>query len=164
MSSDEQTFTSLILQEARLLDEKQFDEWIALYSKTCLFWMPAWREDGTLTDDPDKELSLIYYRGRRNLEDRIKRIRSGHSVASNVMPRTTHIVSNIELVESTDNSAYLHSAFSTFVYDVRTNRSHTFFGRYTHRLEMQDGSWIISEKIIHLMNDMIPTMLDVYSV
>ena len=164
MSDEEHKFASLIWQEARLLDEKKFDKWIDLYSKTCLFWMPAWREDGTLTENPDEELSLIFYRGRRNLEDRIKRIRSGHSVASNVMPRTTHIVSNIEMVECSDLSACLNSAFSTFVYDVRTNRSHTFFGRYTHRLELQDGNWIISEKIIHLMNDMIPTMLDVYSV
>ena len=36
----------------------------------------------TPTDDPDRELSLIYYRGRANLEDRVWRARSGQSVAS----------------------------------------------------------------------------------
>jgi hypothetical protein len=38
----------------------------------------------------DSELSLIYYRGRRNLEDRVQRIRSPFSVASKVMPRVAH--------------------------------------------------------------------------
>lgn len=164
MSNEQFNPATVIWQEAQYLDERKFDDWIGLYSRTCLFWMPAWREDGTLTEDPQRELSLIYYQGRRNLEDRVQRIRSGHSVASAVLPRTTHMVGNILVEESGQDLLRVNSAFTTFVFDVRTNRSHTYFGRYTHQFVQEDGQWRISQKIIHLMNDMIPTMLDVYSI
>ena len=69
----------LLFEEAKLLDERRFKEWLALYVEDALYWMPAWRDDGTQTQNPERELSLIYYRGRRNLEDRKStRLNSSH--------------------------------------------------------------------------------------
>jgi len=155
----------LLYREALLLDTLDFDPWLELYTPDCLFWMPAWRDDGTQTEDPDRELSLIYYRGRRNLEDRVKRIRSGFSVAAAVMPRVSHIVINV-LVEpaGAEGAVRAHSAFNVSVHDVRSNRSHSYFGRYEHEIVTTDGGPLISRKIIRLMNDVVPTMLDVYGI
>src|SRR5690349_19962668 len=86
---------AFLYREALLLDRGDFDAWLNLYTTDCVFWMPAWRDDGTQTEDPDRELSLIYYRGRRNLEDRIQRIRSQLSIASKVMPRVSHMIGNV---------------------------------------------------------------------
>ena len=83
---------TLLYREALLLDQGNFEDWLDLYTADCLFWMPAWRDDGTQTENPDRELSLIFYRGRRNLEDRVQRIRSGFSVASVTMPRVAHLI------------------------------------------------------------------------
>ena len=57
----------LLYREALYLDRGEWDAWLDLYLPDAIFWMPAWRDETTLTDDPDRELSLIYYRGRRNL-------------------------------------------------------------------------------------------------
>ena len=84
-----------LYREALLLDRGEYDAWVELFTPNCLFWMPSWRDDGTQTEDPDRELSLIYYRGRRNLEDRFQRIRSGFSAASVVMPRVSHMVGGV---------------------------------------------------------------------
>ena len=149
--------------EALLLDRFDFDPWIALYTADCVFWMPAWRDDGTQTDDPDRELSLIYYRGRRNLEDRVKRIRSGFSVASDVMPRVAHMVGNV-LARPEGEGVRLDSSFIVNVHDVRSQRCHAYFGRYEHLLRREGEEWRIASKIIRLMNDVVPTMLDVYGV
>jgi len=155
---------AILFREALLLDSGDYDAWLALYTPDCLFWMPAWRDDGTQTEDPDRELSLIYYRGRRNLEDRIARIRSGMSVASVVMPRVAHMIGNV-LVGSADNGEVpVDSSFVVNVHDVRTNRSHAYFGRYEHGFRLENGEWKISRKIIRLMNDVVPTMLDVYGI
>lgn len=155
---------ALLYREALLLDRLDFDPWLALYTSDCLFWMPAWRDDGTQTEDPERELSLIYYRGRRNLEDRVKRIRSGFSVASAVMPRVAHMIGNV-LSESVDEShVRVDSSFIVHVQDVRTNRAHAYFGRYEHELSLVDGDWKIARKVIRLMNDVVPTMLDVYGI
>lgn len=153
-----------LYREALLLDRFDFDPWLALYTSDCLFWMPAWRDDGTQTEDPDRELSLIYYLGRRNLEDRVQRIRSNSSVASAVMPRVAHMIGNV-LAEAVDDATMrLDSSYIVNVHDVRTNRDHAYFGRYEHELRFEEGGWKISRKIIRLMNDVVPTMLDVYGV
>jgi 3-phenylpropionate/cinnamic acid dioxygenase small subunit len=155
---------ALLYREALLLDRRDFDEWLTLYTPDCLFWMPAWRDDGAQTDDPNRELSLIYYRGRRNLEDRVQRIRSGMSVASVEMPRVAHMIGNVLAEETQAGTVRVDSSFIVSVHDVRTNRSHAYFGRYEHELQLDAGGWRISSKIIRLMNDVVPTMLDVYGI
>jgi len=155
---------TFLAREALLLDRLDFDPWLALYASDCLFWMPAWRDDGTQTEDPDRELSLIYYRGRRNLEDRVQRIRSGFSVASAVMPRVAHMIGNVLTEAVGDGRMRVDSSFIVNVHDVRTHRSHAYFGRYEHELLLDDGSWKISSKIIRLANDIVPTMLDIYGI
>jgi 3-phenylpropionate/cinnamic acid dioxygenase small subunit len=164
MSGESTQFAELLTREALLLDRGAYQEWLDLYTPDCVFWMPAWRDDGTQTQDPDRELSLIYYRGRRNLEDRVKRIQSGLSVASSVMPRVSHMIGNV-LVEASDGQrARIASVFTVHVHDVRTSRAHVFFGRYEHELVFVEGRWMIAGKVIRLMNDVIPTLLDIYSI
>ena len=156
---------AVLYREALLLDRGDYDAWLDLYTTDCLFWMPAWRDDGTQTEDPDRELSLIFYRGRRNLEDRVQRIRSPVSVASRVIPRVAHMIGNV-LAEPVDNGARVRidSSFIVNVQDVRTQRTHAYFGRYEHELRQENGAWKISQKIIRLMNDVVPTMVDVYGI
>ena len=154
----------ILHQEALLLDRLDFDPWIALYTSDCVFWMPAWRDDGTQTEDPERELSLIYYKGRRNLEDRVQRIRSGFSVASAVMPRVSHMIGNVLVQAGDDTTVRVDSNFIVNVHDVRSRRDHAYFGRYEHELRLEDGAWKISRKVIRLMNDVVPTMLDVYGI
>jgi 3-phenylpropionate/cinnamic acid dioxygenase small subunit len=84
--------------EARLLDDRQWDEWLSCYSPQVIYWMPAWGDDDQLTRDPQKEISLIYYPNREGLEDRVYRIKTERSGASTPEPRTTHIISNVELL------------------------------------------------------------------
>lgn len=153
-----------LYREALLLDRLELEQWLELYSADCVFWMPAWRDDGTQTEDPHAEISLIYYRGRRNLEDRVRRIRSGFSVASAVMPRVSHIVGNILISGATDGCVQLESSFIVNVHDVRTRRAHGYFGRYEHELRWDGEEWKITRKVVRLMNDVIPTLLDVYSI
>lgn len=164
MNDPTPVFARLLSLEARLLDESRFEEWVDLYTPDCLFWMPAWREDGTLTANPDAELSMIYYRGRRNLEDRFKRMRSGHSVASNSMTRVSHMVTNVMVDEVDASAARTRATFHVDVYDVRISQSYCFFGSYRHAFVRTGDRWTISEKIIHLQNEVIPTMLDIYSI
>jgi len=42
--------------------------------------------------------------------------------------------------------------------------AHAYFGRYEHELRLEDGSGRISQKIVRLMNDVVPTMLDIYGI
>jgi benzoate/toluate 1,2-dioxygenase alpha subunit len=54
-----------LYREARLLDDAQWDEWLTCYAPGATYWMPAWDDDDQLTQDPQSEISLIYYPNRR---------------------------------------------------------------------------------------------------
>jgi 3-phenylpropionate/cinnamic acid dioxygenase small subunit len=154
----------LVHREARYLDEQRWDEWLALFAEDCEYWMPAWKADGTLTTNPQAELSHIYYASRAGLEDRVVRIRSGKSAASTPMPRTAHILGSVLPLEAPADRLRLGSTWVSHVYFPRSSESHAFFGRTEHELALNGGDWRIARKKILLQNDYIPTMLDVYCV
>jgi 3-phenylpropionate/cinnamic acid dioxygenase small subunit len=156
--------TALLYREAALLDRQQWDDWLALYLPDCVFWVPSWTGETTVTRDPQTEVSHIYYASRSGLEDRVWRIRSGLSVATIPMPRTLHAVTNIQLIESSDGALTLESNVSVDVFNLKTQSSHRLFGRVEHRLAMTDGAWRIARKTVVVLNDYLPSVVDIYSV
>ncbi len=155
----------LLEREAMYLDEQRWDEWLALYTEDCEFWMPARKSDGALTANPHAELSHIYYPDRKGLEDRVVRIRSGRSPASTPMPRTAHLLGAILPLEPpAADRLRLRSTWACHVFFPRSGESRAFFGRSEHELVPRDGNWKIARKKILLQNDHIPTMLDIYCV
>jgi 3-phenylpropionate/cinnamic acid dioxygenase small subunit len=94
----------------------------------CLLLDPAWKNETETTTDPDTELSLIYYKGRNNLADRVWRVRSGQSVASTPRIRAVHLITNVRLVRADEASAQVASNFAVNLFDKRSGRTHTFSG------------------------------------
>lgn len=155
----------LLEREAICLDEQRWDDWLALFTTDCEYWIPTWRHDETLTADPRKELSHIYYASRAGLEDRIVRIRSGRSPASMPLPRTTHILGNVRLLDvAPPERLRLRSSWITHVFFTRSRQTHAFFGHSEHDLVLREEQWLIARKKIVLQNDYIPGMLDIYCV
>ena len=37
-----QEIQTFVFREARLLDDRQWDEWLTCYHQKCEYWMPAW--------------------------------------------------------------------------------------------------------------------------
>jgi 3-phenylpropionate/cinnamic acid dioxygenase small subunit len=152
-------------REAIALDEQRWDEWLALFTPDCEYWLPTWRHDETLTENPGAELSHIYYASRAGLEDRIVRIRSGRSPASLPLPRTTHILGNLRLREAAQTDLLkLRSSWTAQVFFTRSRESHAFFGHSEHDLVRRGGAWLIRRKKVVLQNDYIPGMIDIYCV
>jgi 3-phenylpropionate/cinnamic acid dioxygenase small subunit len=155
----------LLEREAVYLDEQRWDEWLALYTPDCEYWMPTWKSDAELTSNPATELSHFYYASRAGLEDRIYRIRSNRSPASTPLPRTTHLLGNVKLLEpAAGDRLRLRSSFVCHVFFPRAKDSHAFFGSTEHELVADGDKWLVAKKRIVLQNDYIPTMLDFYCV
>jgi 3-phenylpropionate/cinnamic acid dioxygenase small subunit len=47
---------ALVYREARLIDEKRFDEWYALFAEEALYWMPLARDQAP----GEAHTSLLY--------------------------------------------------------------------------------------------------------
>jgi hypothetical protein len=65
-----------LLQEARLLDDGKFDDWLALFALEAWYWVPSEPNQA----DPVETVSLIYD-DRRLLETRV-RVRAASSATS----------------------------------------------------------------------------------
>ena len=156
----------LIYQEALALDEQRWDAWLETMHEDVVFWVPAWRSEHQPTENPQREISLIYCAGQQALRDRIARVRSGRSPASTPMPRTVHAVSNVMVSSSLPLELRTKAVFSTTVYDLRRGEANRFVGRYEHTFVRAQlgGAWLIASKRILLINDRIPGMLDFYCV
>ena len=152
----------LVMREGWLLDQRDWDGWLALYVETAEYWIPCWVDEYTLTDDPNNELSLIYYADRTGLEDRVYRLRTERSLASTPLPRTCHMVTIGRVEDDPEGDVVVSSNWATYSY--RLEQQHVFFGRQTHLLrESAEGCRIARRKIV-VANDKIPNVLDIYSV
>lgn len=153
---------AFLYREARLLDNQQWDEWLACYSTNVDFWMPAWDDDGELTRDPQTEISLIYYPDRSGLEDRIFRIRTERSSASVPLPRTMHQISNVEIVSQTGDQ--MQVCFNWQTLSFRKQISTSYFGTSQYMLDVSGAQPVIQRKCVVLKNDYISHIIDIYHI
>jgi len=154
--------SDLLYQEADFIDHRRWEQWLALFTEDAEYWVPCWDDDGSLTDNPSTEVSLIYYNSRKGLEDRVQRITSGLAPALVEMPRTCHQLSNVRLVKSYGEAMEVASNWT--VHSFNHGETNSFFGFYDHRLRRVDGVWRICRKKITILNDIIPGLLDIFSV
>ncbi|AIR01338.1 benzoate 1,2-dioxygenase small subunit [Pluralibacter gergoviae] len=157
-----ETVRQFLYYEARLLDDRQWDEWLTCYSPDVVFWMPAWSDDDRLTTDPQRELSLIYYPNREGLEDRVYRIKTERSGASTPEPRTTHIISNVELLG--ENAQGVEVRYSWVTYNYRYQHTDAYFGSTICTLAEHNDKPQIVRKTVRLNNDYIRQVIDVYHI
>ena len=164
--------SSLLQREALCLDTRRWDDWLALYTEDCEFWVPAWKGEHQITQNPKSELSLIYYAGRAGLADRVWRVRDGRSVTSAVLPRTHHAITNVALAPEGDTggdsplaagAVAVDSYWTVHQFLVKESEVEVFFGRYRHVLVRREGELFIQSKLTILLNDYLPGKIDFYS-
>lgn len=162
MSISYHDIQAFLYREGRLLDDREWDEWLALYRKDAEFWMPAWDDDDQLTRDPHSEISLIYYPNRDGLEDRVYRIKTERSGASTPEPRTTHQVTNLEIMSQDGDTMELRFNWHTLSH--RYKKTDSFFGTCFYSLDVSGETPLITRKVVQLNNDYIHQVIDVYHV
>jgi anthranilate 1,2-dioxygenase small subunit len=153
----------LLYTEARLIDRQAWDDWLALYLPEAEFWVPAWDTEHSYVSDPQNEISLIYYADRSGLEDRVFRLRTGMSSASVPLPRTSHLVGNVQASEQANGDFAVTASWQVTYYKHKI--TNFFAGHYEYTLRPQDdGSLRIARKKIIVINDLIPQVLDFYHI
>jgi 3-phenylpropionate/cinnamic acid dioxygenase small subunit len=134
----------LIKREARLIDSGEFEQWLALFTRECLYWIPA-RRGG----DPRREVALEFH-DRRRLEDRIARLRTGSAYSQIPPTRTCHLLSNIEIFVVDANEV---GARANFV--IQTSRlavQRALAGWCGYVFAQEDGGWKIALKQVNLLD------------
>ena len=123
-----------LYREARFLDDKEWESWLALYAPDAEYWVPSWDDDDQLVTDPQTEISLIWYGHKGGLEDRVFRIRTERSSATSMpQPRTSHNISNVEILKQGGGVCELRFNWVTFSYRYKT--VDTYFGTSFYTLD-----------------------------
>jgi benzoate/toluate 1,2-dioxygenase beta subunit len=153
---------AFLYREARLLDDEQWDEWLACYHDDAQYWMPSWDDDGKLVTDPQREISLIYYPNRQGLEDRVFRIKTERSSATMPDTRTSHNIANIELLSLEGQVATVRFNWHTLSHRYQTDYS--YFGMSRYKIDFSGDAPKILDKYVVLKNDYIHQVIDVYHI
>jgi 3-phenylpropionate/cinnamic acid dioxygenase small subunit len=135
-----------LLHEARLLDEGQFDDWLALFTADARYWVPSEPDQASPLDT----VSLIYD-DRQLLETRVRRLASPRIYSQEPRSRTSRIVSNVSVEDNADVAATLVRSKFVLI-EFRRNEQRLFGGTCFHRLTVAGGDIRIAWKRVDLIN------------
>ena len=151
----------LIFLEADLLDRKQWQIWLDLYTSDCVIWVPTWDTEESLVEDPEFSVNMMYLVGKPALEARVHRITSVDAYASLPLSRTMHSITNIRLIEETSNYLEVSAKWTVLCLDPRRGKIWRG-GWYDYLLKKNQDKLDIKSKKITLLEDVIDGTVDIY--
>jgi 3-phenylpropionate/cinnamic acid dioxygenase small subunit len=134
-----------LYHEARLMDENRYREWLALWEKEAVYWVPCNDDD----IDPTRQVSIIYDDWGR-IEQRVERLVSGSVLAQDPKPRMRRTVSNIEIEEGTSDEITTRSNFTLVL--AKGSTQQLWAGRTIHKLRRSPQGFKIFYKKVMLVN------------
>jgi 3-phenylpropionate/cinnamic acid dioxygenase small subunit len=110
MTPTEQDLIRLVVREARLLDERHFDEWYELFTDDGYYWVPA----TPAQPDPLNHNSLAY-EDKLLLKLRIERLKSPAAYSQSPASRCHHLL-QVPEVEAIDAARGEYRTRTQFIY------------------------------------------------
>lgn len=153
-----------LYDEAALVDERRFGEWLDLFTDDVRYWMPL-REmvqgqpDGLM---PEDELGIsIVDDDKAFLKVRINRLESGFAHGETPPSRTRHLITNVRVMGVEGDDVLVQSNFH--VYQSRVESiDYQFFGRREDRFRKVDGQWKIAFRKIILDHRVLSRTLSTF--
>jgi 3-phenylpropionate/cinnamic acid dioxygenase small subunit len=145
-----------LFEEARLIDERHFAQWLELFIEGGIYWIPIVEDS-----DPHRETSILYD------DDALRELRINHllherNFAQMPPSRTVHQVTNVQVWHEEGQDEALVRC-NLVVHEIRTG-DHLQLGlgdqralasKCEYRLRYQDG-WRIALKKVVLINRHLP--------
>ena len=157
----QQAIEQFLYREARYLDDREFEKWLDCYADDVEYWMPSWRDDDLLCEDPQTEISLVYYPNKGGLSDRVFRIKTERSSATSLPePRTSHNITNVEVIERRGDLVDIRFNWHTMYF--RYNTVDPYYGTSFYTIDFSGDSPLIRRKTVVLKNDYIHHVVDIY--
>ena len=145
-----------LFEEARLIDDRLFEEWLDLFTDDGIYWIPI-DEDS----DPTFQTSILYD------DNKIRQIRVHHllherNFAQSPPSRTVHQISNVQVTIGESNEEVTIRC-NLLVHELRAGDhlqlglgdQRALAGKCIYQLRYQ-GSWRIALKKVVLINRHMP--------
>ncbi|MEA2939032.1 MAG: hypothetical protein QOC56_2536 [Alphaproteobacteria bacterium] len=144
---DRAEFENFLIQEAALLDQRRFRDWMALFAEDGTYWVPAVPDQKSPFDQ-----ASLFYDDRELMKTRVDRLEHPRIHVQTPPSRTAHLVGNtvVERAEAAKGEYLVGS--TVIMVEYREDRQRLFAGRQHHRLRRHGASFRIVQKRVDLIN------------
>ncbi len=144
----ERELVDFVVREARLLDEKRYDEWLSLWTDDGLYWVPLTPEQ---TEGVHHNSHL--YEDKLLRELRVERLKSPRAYSQQPPARTLHVLQTpfVEPGDAADPER--HVLRTPFHYtEAQGDEIQSFVGTAFHHLVLDGGALRLRLKRVNLLN------------
>jgi 3-phenylpropionate/cinnamic acid dioxygenase small subunit len=146
--------------EARMLDERRYDDWLNLFTNDCRYWVPVMstRERGNAAAEISGNADLAHFDDTKGtLTLRIKRLATNFAYAEDPPSRTVRVVTNIQAEPAGGNDEV--KAFSNLIlYRTRLETTTDIFAARREDILRRTGSgWNIASRKAVLAVNVLPS-------
>jgi len=160
-----QEIEDFLYREADLLDERRYEDWLALVAEDVRYWMPMRRN--VKVGEMEREFTRAdhdinwFDEGKETLTRRVKQILTGMHWAEEPVSRISHMVSNLRLLEANPSWAEPAEVAVRCRFLIYRNRVETetdiLVGKREDLLRRVDGHWQIARRKIVLDQNVLLT-------
>jgi 3-phenylpropionate/cinnamic acid dioxygenase small subunit len=142
-----QDLIDFVVREARLLDEKRYAEWNALFTDDAMYWVPLVPEQ----EDGINHTSHLY-EDKLLRELRIERLKSARAFSQQPPTRAHHLLQTptVEVFDAAGNAFVVRSEFHYT--EAQGDELQFFVGTCLHHLTLQAGALRMTLKRVNLLN------------
>jgi 3-phenylpropionate/cinnamic acid dioxygenase small subunit len=145
IAATEQELVDFVYHEARLIDEKRFDEWLDLFTEDGLYYMPLTR------DQPEgRTHNSLYYDDRLLLNVRIERLRRPSAYSQAEPSWCQHVLQAPRIESQGGEAAVLRTPY--IYIESQGDRQDVFAAVAWHHLTTRTGRLKMQMKRIDLLN------------
>lgn len=132
--------------EARLLDERRWDEWLALWTDDGMYWVPQSFEQTS----PYDHISL-FWENKMLRELRMRRLENARNWSQQPPTQASRLLGNIS-IEGQDQQGYLVVRANFQSVESRAGQQRVLAGSYIYKLASTADSWKLYLKQVNLIN------------
>ena len=147
-----------LYQEAELLDERRFEDWLDILTEDIRYWMPIRRnvKFGELEREFTRQGQDINWfdEGKDTLTRRVNQILTGVHWAEEPLSRICHTVSNVQVLNATPSASDATEVSVKCRFMIYRNRVDTetdfLVGKREDVLRKDSGQWKIAQRKVVL--------------
>jgi len=147
MKPTREDLIEFVCWEARLIDEKRFEDWYELFADDGVYWVPL------SADQPDGIYhESLAYEDKLLLKLRIERLKSPRAFSQQPPSRCLHVLQRPE-VDAMDEPGNRYTTRTAYVYvETRGESQQLYACTAFHTLCVIDGALRIRVKRVNLLN------------
>jgi 3-phenylpropionate/cinnamic acid dioxygenase small subunit len=144
---DRASFEQFLFHEAKLLDERRFRDWMALFAEDGSYWVPSVPDQASPFDQ-----ASLFYDDRELMRTRVDRLEHPRIHVQTPPSRTAHLIGNVVVEEQDAAKGEYRVASTVIMVEYRDDTQRVFAGRQHHRLRRDGESFRIVQKRVDLIN------------